>query len=107
MEFTKEEIKKIRIEFENRRKRRIGLFVFALTFLLIVGFFALPLMDHLSIPRMVWAPFVYLVMFAILIAIAFIWRCPACNGLLGDVFTTKYCSKCGFKFLDITDADEF
>ncbi len=98
MEFTKEEIKKIRVEFENRRKRRVGLFVFALIFLLIVGFVVLPLMDHFGVPRLVWAPFVYLVMFGILIAIAFIWRCPVCNRLLGDVFTTKYCSNCGFKF---------
>lgn len=106
MEYTKEDIERIRVEFENRRKRRIGLFVVALVFLLIVGFVALPLMDYYGVPRLVWAPFVYLVMFGILIAIGFVWRCPVCNGLLGDVFTTRYCSKCGFKFLDTTDADE-
>lgn len=100
MEFTKKEIKKIRDEFEKRRNRRVGLFVFALVFLLFVGFVTLPLMDHLNISRIVWAPFVYLIMFGVLIAIGFVWRCPVCNRLLGDVFTTKYCSKCGFKFSD-------
>ena len=100
MKFTREEIKKIREEFEKRRSRRIGIFVFALVFLLIVGFVAIPLMDHFNVSRMVWAPFVYLIMFAVLIGIGFVWRCPVCNGLLGDVFTTKYCSKCGFKFSD-------
>ncbi|MCB2207673.1 MAG: hypothetical protein KQH67_05205 [Bacteroidetes bacterium] len=107
MELTENKIREIRREFEKRRKRRVGLFVFALVFLLIVGFIALPLMDYYGVPRLVWAPFVYLVMFGILITIGFVWRCPVCNGLLGDVFTTKYCSKCGFKFSDKTGANEF
>ncbi len=74
MGVTEKEIKKIRKEFEKRRKRRIGLFVFALGFLLIVGFVAIPLMDHFNVPKQVWAPFVYLVMFGVLIAIGVYYK---------------------------------
>ena len=40
-------------------------------------------------------PYVYVVMFAVLIGITFVWRCPGCNAILGDVTNTRYCSKCG------------
>ncbi|PLW96879.1 MAG: hypothetical protein C0591_07900 [Marinilabiliales bacterium] len=92
MEYTKEDIEKIRVEFQKRRKRRVGLFVFALGFLLIVGFVALPLMDYYGVPRLV---------------IGLVWRCPVCNGILGDVFTTKYCTKCGFHFSDKIESNDF
>ena len=98
MKYSELEKNKFIEEFQRRRARRIVIFVVALVFLLLVGFVAMPLMDHLEVQRQFWAPFVYLVMFAIIIAIAAVWRCPVCNGLLGDVFTTRYCSKCGFKF---------
>lgn len=91
---------RIRAEFEKRKTRRIILFAVTLGFLVIIGFFAIPLMDMFGISRMVWAPFVYLIMFILIIAIAFVWRCPVCNALLGDVFRTNYCSKCGFNFSD-------
>jgi len=68
---------------------------------LFVGFIVMPLMDYLGVQRQLWAPLVYLFMFAVILSIAVLWRCPVCNGLLGNVFTTKYCSKCGFKFDDI------
>jgi hypothetical protein len=98
MEYTEEQIIKYRQEFKKRRSRRIIIFWFALVFLLVIGFIVMPIMDKLGVPRLTWAPFVYLIMFGIIALIAFVWRCPACNGLLGDVFTTRYCSKCGFKF---------
>ena len=98
MEYSEEQVKKYREEFKKRRSQRITIFVVALVFLILVGLFIMPLMDMLGVPRFVWAPFFYLFMFGILIAIALVWRCPVCNGLLGDVFNTKYCSKCGFKF---------
>lgn len=100
MEEDKRNVNKIKIEFQKRRSRRITLFVFALVFLLVVGFFIMPFMDYLNVPRLAWAPFVYLIAFGIIVAIAFVWRCPVCNGLLGDVFTSKYCPKCGFNFTE-------
>ena len=100
MEYSEEQIREYKEKFRKRRSKRIGIFVAALVFLVIVGIFVLPMMDMLGVSRLAWAPFVYLIMFGLIIAIAFIWRCPACNGLLGDVFNTKYCSKCGFKFYE-------
>lgn len=97
MEYTEEEIKEYRAAFKKRRSQRITIFWFALIFLLVVGFMLLPLMDMLGVPRLAWAPFVYIIMFAVIILIALVWRCPACNGLLGDVFSAKYCPKCGIK----------
>lgn len=98
MDVSEKEDGKIKQEFLKRRSRRITLFVFALFFLLIVGFVAIPLMEMLQVAKYYWAPFVYLVMFGVIISIAYVWRCPVCNAMLGNVFTTKYCSKCGFKF---------
>jgi hypothetical protein len=98
MVFTEDKTNRIRKAFRKRRRMRITLFWLALAFLLVVGLVVLPLMDSLGVPRLVWAPFVYAFMFGVLIATAFIWKCPACNGLLGDVFSTRYCSKCGYDF---------
>jgi len=100
MEYTEEEIKEYRAAFKKRRSQRITIFWFALIFLLVVGFILLPLMDMLGVHRLAWAPFVYIIMFAVIILIALVWRCPACNALLGNVFNTKYCPKCGFNFDD-------
>jgi len=98
MEPKDEDNKRYKEQFKKRRSSRINLFIFAIVFLLIVGIFILPVMDMLGVSRLAWAPVIYIVMFGVIIAIAVIWRCPVCNGLLGDVFTTKYCAKCGFNF---------
>jgi transcriptional regulator with XRE-family HTH domain len=79
--------------FKKRRTARYILVGTALFTLLIA--FLLLLLD---VPKMYFAPVIYILMFAHLIAIGLIWRCPYCNGLLGDVFNTRYCSKCGFRF---------
>jgi len=98
MEYSEEQIDKYKVEFAKRRSKHITIFWVTLAFLLVVGFIVLPLMDALGVSRLVWAPFVYIIMFGIIILLALVWRCPACNGLLGDIFNTKYCSKCGVKF---------
>jgi hypothetical protein len=103
MELSEDETNRLRKAFRKRRSARITLFWLALVFLLVVGIVVLPIMDSLGVPRLVWAPFVYAIMFGVIVAIAFIWRCPACNGLLGDVFTTRYCSKCGLQLQDDTE----
>lgn len=91
------ELMKLRKIFESRKQIRIFTFAFAM-FL-----FAAALMLRLSgIARHNWAPFFYLLFFLDLIVIIIIWRCPGCNGLLGEVFSVKYCSKCGLKFYDET-----
>lgn len=99
MEHSEEQINMYKERFKKRRSKRIGIFIFALVFLFVVGILILPLMDGLGVSRLAWAPFVYIIMFGVIISIAFVWRCPVCNAYLGgDVFSTKYCSKCGFKF---------
>jgi len=89
-----------RKKFRHRKTLRITTFISAIIFLIMVGIFILFLERHFNLPRLVWAPFVYLIMFAHIIGIALTWRCPGCGGLLGDVFNTRYCSKCGLEFYD-------
>ena len=100
MKHSEEQIKKYREEFKKHRSKRIVILIVAVVFLVAIGLIVLPVMDMLGVSRLVWAPFVYLIMFGIIIAISIVWRCPVCNGLLGDIFNTKYCSKCGFNFSD-------
>jgi len=95
IENESKELMKLRNIFEKRKQIRIYTFAFAM-FL-----FAAALLLLLSgIARHSWAPFFYLLFFLDLIVIFIIWRCPGCNGLLGEVFSVKYCSKCGLKFYD-------
>jgi len=92
-----EQLRQLRRSFERRKKLRLltfvsGLAVLAVAFILLVA----------GIPKLYWAPFFYIFFFTDLIIIGLIWRCPGCNGLLGDVFNVRYCSKCGLKFYDET-----
>jgi hypothetical protein len=100
MNYTEEEINKLRASFRKRRAVRISIFILILFILVSVTALAFPSWELFGLPRLAWAPFFYIVMFALIAGIAFVWRCPACHGLLGDVFNTKFCSKCGFKFYD-------
>jgi hypothetical protein len=102
----KKELDRIRESFQKRKSFRRMLFIVVLLFLIFIGLLVMPLMDRLGIERLVWAPFVYLFMFLILVAIAMVWRCPACNALLGDVFTTRFCPKCGCKFVDKPESNK-
>lgn len=90
-----EQLLKYRTVFAKRKQIRIFTF-FVVIFLLAAALFLL----LTGIPKHIWAPFIYLFFFADLIAIAFTWRCPGCNSLLGDFFNLRYCSKCGLKFYD-------
>jgi transcriptional regulator with XRE-family HTH domain len=95
LENESSELRKLRSTFEKRKQIRLFTFAFAL-FL-----FAAALLLRLSgIARHSWAPFFYLLFFSDLLVIGLTWRCPGCNGLLGEVFSVKYCSKCGLKFYD-------
>jgi len=100
MKYTDEEIQKFKKKFKRRKSLRKIIFFSTLIFLIIVGLIVLPLMDTLGIQRRVWTPVIYIIMFGVIFAIVIIWRCPVCNGIMGDVFNTKFCSKCGFKFED-------
>lgn len=90
----------IRKKFFKRRKIRIWIMAIALFLMIMVTMLAFPSWELFGMPKLIWAPFFYLAMFSLLIGIGIFWRCPACNGLLGDVFNTKYCSKCGHEFYD-------
>jgi len=79
---------------------RIAVFVTILSLLIIVSVLGFPSWKLFGMEKMTWAPVFYIIMFGLIIIIAFVWRCPVCNGLLGDVFNAKFCSKCGFKFYE-------
>jgi len=95
-----QEVGELRRTFKRRRRIRIVTAFSAIFLMLAVVVIAFPSWKLFGLPKLTWAPFFYLIMFAHIIAIGFYWRCPACNGLLGDLFNTKYCSKCGLKFYD-------
>ena len=90
----------IRKKFLKRRQIRIWISVIAIFLMISVTLIAFPTWELFGMPKLIWAPFFYLIMFALIIGIGVFWRCPSCNGLLGDVFNTKYCPKCGHKFID-------
>jgi len=95
-EDTSLEVTRLQKTFKTRRKIRIGIFVFAMVFLVLVGIVGISNGWVLfGLRKMQWAPYVYVVMFAVLGGIVLVWRCPGCNAILGDVFNTRYCSKCG------------
>ena len=98
--YTKEELKKLREEYHKRKSQRITLFIITLIALIVIGIVIMPFMDMIGINRRLWAPIAYLLIFGLIILSAYIWRCPACKGSLGDIFSARYCSKCGLKFYD-------
>jgi len=98
--YTKEEIDNFREIYQKRKIQRITLFVITLIALLVFGFVIMPLMDMIGINRRLWAPIAYVLIFGLILLSAYVWRCPACKAQLGDIFSTKYCPKCGLKFYD-------
>lgn len=95
---SNEELAELRKKFKRRKDIRFVSIISALVFLVLVGFYIVFIERYFNIPRFAWAPFVYIIMFAYIAIIAISWRCPGCGGLLGDVFNTRYCSKCGLEF---------
>ncbi|PLW97092.1 MAG: hypothetical protein C0593_09445 [Marinilabiliales bacterium] len=87
-----EELISLQKEFERKRRIRMGLFI---AFVANLAFALIMILSN--VPKVVFAPFVYLIAFAIIIGIGVVWRCPGCNGLLGDLFNSNYCPKCGLR----------
>ncbi|MDX2444083.1 MAG: hypothetical protein QNK30_09815 [Bacteroidales bacterium] len=100
MSHSEEEINKYRETFRKRKSIRIGIFLTALFLMISITLLAFPSWELFGMPKLTWAPFFYIIMFALIISSSVFWRCPACNGRLGDIFNTRYCSKCGVKFSD-------
>ena len=99
MDFSEGTRKKYQQEFQKKKKIRLRLLI--VTAAVLIG---LPLSGEiLNIPRIVWVPLLYIIMFSIIISYAFILRCPVCNRLMGDVLMSKFCSRCGFKFVEESD----
>lgn len=96
-EFSEKEIEQYQKKFKRRKSIRITIFIIILCLLLSVAT-TFPDFRLFGMSKLTWAPFFYLLMFGLIIAIAFIWRCPACNAELANPFSTKFCPKCGFKF---------
>lgn len=97
--YTEEQKSQFQHVFQKRKKRRITVFFIAMT-LLIGAFFTYPSFILFGMPKHVWGPVFTLVIIGLLLFIFFDWRCPVCKGLMGDVFQSKFCPKCGYKFMD-------
>lgn len=89
-----EKLAKYRKAFQIRKTTRLILAGMAMLVLLSAAILLL----FPNLPKRIWAPFIYIFMFGILIGIGLTWRCPSCNAILGDVFNTRFCSKCGLRF---------
>ena len=94
----KEKIDEYRETFEKRKKFRLTTFSSAIILMIAIALLGFPTWELFGMPKHVWAPYFYLLMFAHIIGIALTWRCPGCNSLLGDAFNTRYCSYCGLRF---------
>ena len=98
-DMEKEKLKTFRKLFLKRKKIRKITFFFIM-FLMLLVLTTFPSMKLFGIPKQVWGPYFYIIIMIHLIVIAFTWRCPGCNGLLGDVFKIRYCGKCGLQLYD-------
>jgi hypothetical protein len=96
-QYSEEQKSQFQQAFHKRKKRRITVFIFAMT-LLVGALFTYPSFVLFGMPKHVWGPVFTLVIIGLLLFIYFDWRCPACKGLMGDVFQSKFCPKCGYKF---------
>jgi hypothetical protein len=96
-EYTKEQKSHFQQAFQKRKKRRITVFIIAMS-LLIGVFFTYPSFILFGMPKHVWSPGFTLVILGLLLIIFLDWRCPVCKGLMGDVFQSRFCPKCGYKF---------
>ena len=96
-QFSKEEEKSYQEKFKKRKIIRLAISITAICILLAVAT-TFPHFRLFGMAKTTWAPFLYVIMFGLIFGVALLWRCPACNGLLGDPINTKFCSKCGFKF---------
>lgn len=94
-EMETEQILRYRQIFKQRKRLRVVMLMAALFVL-----FAAMVLLISGIPKKFWAPAIYVLMFLYLIVIAMTWRCPGCNGILGDAFNTRYCNKCGLEFYE-------
>ena len=99
-ETTDKQFQEYRNIFNRRKRLRIITFSFVLFLMIFVFIFGFPDWELFGMEKRVWSPYFYLIIMAHIIGIGFFWRCPGCNSLLGDVFKSNYCSKCGLKFLE-------
>ena len=98
MEYTEEQRQLFLAEFQRRLKRRKITSITIISLLIGILILSFPHFILFGIPKSVWGPWYVFAIVAGLVFIIVDWRCPACNGILGDFLSTKYCSKCGFKF---------
>jgi transcriptional regulator with XRE-family HTH domain len=84
--------------FRRRKRFRLATAYSAIILMVAVVLIGFPDWVIFGMPKLTWAPYFYLIIFADLIGIGFTWRCPGCNALLGDVTNTRYCSSCGLDF---------
>ncbi len=96
-DFSPAEVEQYRKKFRIRRTIRIAIFIGAMALLLGVAT-TFPDFELLGMAKKTWAPFLYIVMFGLIITIGIVWRCPACKAQLASPFSTKYCPRCGLKF---------
>jgi hypothetical protein len=96
-EYPEEQIRKFRLEYVKRRKRRnlslVPFFVFAA--IALVSLFTSG--GFLGIPFSVAGPVAYVTLLALIVFRIIDWRCPKCNHILSLDSNPKYCHKCGFE----------
>ena len=98
-QYTDEQNRQFQQEFQKRKKRRLLVFIIAMG-LMIGALFTFPDFVLFGMQKSVWGPVFTLLIIGLLIFIFIDWRCPVCKGLMGDVFQSKFCPKCGYKFKD-------
>jgi len=99
MEYTDQQKSHFREEFSRRKKRRLATSFIVLFLMIGVTILTFPRFVLFGMPKYVWGPVFTLIVMGGLFYIIIDWRCPVCNGILGNVFSTNFCSKCGFSFI--------
>lgn len=105
MKHTPEQIEEIREEFKKRKQKGLTLLYVFFAILIFSAIILMPVMRGFGISKLIWAPPIYIIAFALIVVISYVWRCPSCNALLVDMLTTIYCPKCGFNFIS-EDSDK-
>jgi len=98
-QYTEQQKSHFREEFQERKKRRMITSFVILFLMVVVTVLTFPSFVLFGLSKYVWGPLFTLIVIGGLAYIIIDWRCPVCNGILGNVFSTNFCPKCGFSFL--------
>jgi len=83
MEYSEEEIKRLRELYKQRRLLGIAILIFTLLFAVTVTLIAFPSWELFGMPKLKWAPFFYVLIFGLIVSVAMVWKCPHARNWLG------------------------